>query len=92
MLCCDKTVQLGVPSNSILARLPIPAVLCRHAGADEMRDMGISFRQHWPQKSTQDILSSVYVHATAVSPVLQTFMAQILPAFFLWQPRQHLTS
>ena len=39
----------------------------QHAGADEMHDMGIAFKQHWPQGSTHDILSSISVHATAVS-------------------------
>lgn len=41
--------------------------LCDHAGADEMHDMGTEFKQHWPQGDTQDILSAVDVHATAVS-------------------------
>lgn len=66
----------------VLAGLP-HAVSCGHAGGDEMRDMGLAFRQHWPQNSIQDTLSSVRVHATAVSPVLQAVMAQDLPALFL---------
>ena len=78
MILRHKVVQL-----SVAARLSLPAVFFGHAGADEMRDMGIAFRQHWLQNTTQDILSSVHVHATAVSPVLQAFMAQNLTALFL---------
>ena len=39
-----------------------------HAGADEMHDMGVEFRNHWLQATTQHLLASVRVHATAVSP------------------------
>lgn len=81
-----QTVQLRVP-----ARRPLPAVFSGHAGADEMRDMGIAFRQHWPQNSTQAILSSVHVHATAVSPVLQAFYGA-KSACFLWRQSCLLSS
>lgn len=58
-------------------------VSVKHAGTNEMHDMGVAFKQHWPQGSTQDILSPVDVHATAVSlstgtDVLRAFMAPTL--------------